>query len=451
MRITEAENFIASLQIASLSPKIYLSQSSDGRYRTISQRDQKNMNTERIALLAQECWNSLQTEKLSASQREEDVVRFAATLGSYLTRVDYSKPWWKRFASFLGLKTKAECQIEKLVRKSKRQLNTKRLTYLETIENQQDEFRTGAGLTEQFRLLFHKVLDSKGRRPNLDGLPFSESIKSLTRDLIQFNSMPEHRDPGVANLIEELFFAHYIQLAMERHELNEICLLPPGFFRWLDKMFGFPSLSYRGIAKQIAERMRHLPPEGDHNHAVLIPGGTRSHAILYSIEKESGGTYSLTIINRGAGAELMPKPRKKDACAEMMVTGLTEKELSIDFLTNLLMLKSKKNMDEVHQFIKDHLVKSAPSNVQYVSPHVLQHNGTCTMKCLLAMARDRQGTSLNKKFKVFMTVKAIGESLSFLVAFFTLGPIFALFELKKLRSDSQEVLKKRMAKVARLS
>ena len=448
MKINEAENFIASLQIASLSPKIYLSQSSDGKFRTISQRDQKNMNTERIALLAQECWNSLQSEKLSASQREEDVVRFTATLESYLKRADYAKPWWKRFASLLGLKSNAECQMEKLVRKSKRQLNTKSLTYLETIENQQDEFRTTTGVMQKIGMLFHKVLDSKGRRPNLDGLVFSESIKSLTKDLIQFNSMREHQDPGVDNLIEELYFAHYLQMAMERHEANEIFLLPPRFFHWLDKMFGIPSLSYRGIAKRIAERMSHLPPAGDHKQAVLIPGGSRDHAILYSIEKESGSTYSLTMINRGAGAELMPKPIKKDACAEVMITGLTEKELSIDFLTNLLKLKSKKNMGEVNQFIKDNLIKSDPSNVQYVSSHLLQHNGTCTMKCLLAMVRDRQGTSLNKKFKVFMTAKAIGDSLSFLLAFFTLGPFFALFELKKLRSDSQDVLKKRIAKAA---
>ncbi len=431
MKIEQAKNFILLLDAASITPGVYISQASDSKYRLVSSRDKKNLNTDQIATIAEGCFDKM-------AMHTADLGKLATSLRNYQERVYRSKPWHLRIACFFGRKSQGEKRIDSLIHKAAEKISDPvplvKNDYLSALitalasrhpPSQKDQDRT------QIKLFYHKVLDSKTRRKGLDGNSRFKSTLSVLNDLIQYMADSSHISQKHMHLVED------VQFALSLAELK--------FTR---------NVYFSDHAQRIVRRINELPEKTeDIRHAVIIPGGSVHHAVLYVVERSTTGNFSFKIVNTGQGStesmDLIDEsgviyPSQKDAVVDIQYTDLTTEQLSQTFFENLERYKTTKKMSEVNAYIEKQLLKAGHSNLRIAREHKEQHNGTCSLKCLMAYIRERLGEAEYRKFKLWMTDQEIArfERISKRNCV-----NFKQEDLAALRREAEEVRQKRARKV----
>ena len=159
-------------------------------------------------------------------------------------------------------------------------------------------------------------------------------------------------------------------------------------------------------------------------HSCLLFGGWATHEIVYEIERQENGKYTLRVYNKGGGLEYfrqyIPEYRVKQAPC-FAIKDINEKALlSASTLGCLKSLCNKEKEEGMmpQDILSGHLLpmlggiaEPLPHDVQQaVSP---QQSGTCTYMCLtgfLARAMPAQDYKLFKaEFKIFLLEKYKNE------------------------------------------
>lgn len=124
---------------------------------------------------------------------------------------------------------------------------------------------------------------------------------------------------------------------------------------------------------------------------VILPGGTKDHAILYEWKKENGKWY-LKIYNAGAGAELSKKrfDRFNVPCYE--IEDINSLQSIVTELYALMPLK----YDEVEKYqgalshaVENIVTSHGGKKLPHEETHCLQDRGNCTVKSIIAWFHEQ--------------------------------------------------------------
>lgn len=144
---------------------------------------------------------------------------------------------------------------------------------------------------------------------------------------------------------------------------------------------------------------------------LILSGGYyaegQGHAAIYQIQRETGGTFSLTVINTGEAATTGKSATTgKKHSLDQVFYGLTEAQLR-KCITKLNEFngpnfsdKDNLNMETVlkslHELTKD---KNGVVPVRSGNKHRLQQQGTCTVRCELSWLYSRVGRDAYRHFR----------------------------------------------------
>lgn len=417
-------NFTLALNSVSNS-KTYLTEEGD-RFKIQLCKEGKNINSARIAEIAQKQLVSLKALD-TPFKREQRIEQLGFALTSYLDRVYYSKPWYHRIAAFFGFKSEAEYKIQSIVNqtidktKIKQTLFQRFLTFIPVWDYSEVEFAT--------RLLYHKVLNTKTERQKLNGFNNDSALQSIIQDLTGFASTLNYQHPVLEDLISDLIFAHSIAKDQEVE-------------RSMASLFTSVGFSYSS-AHAIIHKVRLLPKgPNSRDHAVIISGGTKNHAVIYQIQRQENGKFRFTIANTGEGSFR----KTVSTIANLIYTDLDENQLSTEFIYALLLNSvHAKKMKDVNTLIKSKLSIENNKNLKYSPEYNPQLNGICTVKSIFALLNVELGQDQHRRFKVYMTEKAIKR---FDKAIKKAPSFLTKKETEEIRKEAQEVLAKRKSKAS---
>lgn len=259
-----------------------------------------------------------------------------------------------------------------------------------------------------FKLFFAKVLDSAVLEPNLEvfhGISGKESIESIFADLVAFKEANEKSlEPNhvaiLQQAISELEFAMQIDQNTVLNGLDAEsrgkAANDPEFYSHVKK------LGAKEDAKRIFAKLEEYAKNAEIPKGVIyFQCGTTSHSVVCKIDRVEGGKFMLSIVNTGEGL-VNVKGKSRD----VVYWGFTLNELSPEFLENLLMLKFEVNTmkqfyAELEASIGSHIVRAEGSD------RYIQKKGTCSVRSVLAVLKDRLGNGLFRKFHVSMTERSL--------------------------------------------
>jgi len=132
------------------------------------------------------------------------------------------------------------------------------------------------------------------------------------------------------------------------------------------------------------------------NEALLIPGGTTGHAVLYEVYKNPGGTYEFSIINTGLGIQVHHNT-KKDRIGIRTYEGLESSDLNAEFLIPLLhiatinppSIENDQHSEGVKSIYRHLANKLKLENEKTGRWHKEQRGGICTFKPLSVWLHGR--------------------------------------------------------------
>lgn len=402
-------------------------------FRLQSNKQGKNVNTARIAEVAGQALEALKGSEMTDFQRKQNLEQLGESLTLYLNRVHYSKPRFARIVAFFGCRSLSEQKIQMIIYQTlskPRERDTFLQTFLKLLPL---SFDSEAKLSTY--LLYHKVLNKKTFRKNLEGLFRSDALKSMIQDLREFAATLPYTHLTLFNLICELSFAYSVAVTIEQEEFLTILPFSPKS-GLLDK-----------AAKEIVERIHLLPQWPDsQNHAVLIPGGTREHAVMYRVTRAQNGLYYFNLVNTGEGSHscMISSAKNEVLIRDLMYKDLTKEQLSQKFIHSLLFkANTATKMEEVNEFIHKELSISNGSNVSLGRPHQGQKKGICAIKCILALFSYELGGDQHRRFKVRITERAIER---FEMAIKEKPSLLKKDEIEEIRKEALEVLQRRRSK-----
>lgn len=143
---------------------------------------------------------------------------------------------------------------------------------------------------------------------------------------------------------------------------------------------------------------------------IILMGGSKSHAILYKIAwNSSRGSYQMSIINTGAGAD-RTKLHSSGARLEHRKVTNTEyldippEKLNRDFFEKIIISRYGLTTDQAIKFIDELL---GGKNRAFGKEHIAQYRGTCSFACQLAWLREEMDPKLYAEFEVFMAQTSV--------------------------------------------
>lgn len=303
---------------------------------------------------------------------------------------------------------------------------------------------------------YYKVLGSNpfnyknaGRILQGDLGPWIRDLKSLKEKI------PKHLSKNILDqIINELTFAFQVRFA-EMRARNQINFL---IFYVLRRLHQLP-----------------LPNNADMASygSLMLVGGSRNHQVMYIIKRTGPDTFSMSIINSGAGApysqahkdlvlqlsnanlqltklreqillevdsqredqlkielkntqsaiQNLENQIKQARIGNLTYTDLTTKVLSGEFFIKLLFsLQTVEDMMPVLEMIEKHLAKPDHSNVSLSGHlHLYQKSENCTVKSVSLAIHERAGSELHKHIKGHVTLAQM-TCLSNLIADLTANP-----------------------------
>lgn len=260
-----------------------------------------------------------------------------------------------------------------------------------------------------FRKFYHKVLDSVslegGYLEQFKGSLSEVAIMSVLADLETYKKQGESQFSSEEN-------------ARMGQSIREL--------QWAQKWFSPASRLFlrdegyrKEQAKQIYQELE-LYEQSAITHPLIIPAGTKTHAVLCRVEKmQEPGRFRLIVVNTGLGASQIHEKQKKNSVGEIrtitrdvVYENLTLKELSKDFFFALRTFRNEgETMGEdsrgFYGLLDRYLLKTeGPARKKAGPERYLQKQGTCSFRSVLEHIRDTLGDELYLKFEIAMIEKA---------------------------------------------
>ena len=313
MDVSQAKNLLNTLE-RSNKHGFYLTDYGNHRYTVISGNNAKTLkklNTAKIALAVEECFEALKCDKISEKHRVELMTSLKTQIKNYNARVYTSKTWYQKIGSWFGCVSTAEKKINNISKLAEVERKTSEgaVNAFQSLEDQFGKITSGKLATDfnQQRKIYMRtfggIVNNDVKNDTLDGAVHSNGIKSYIDDLETYKKELKNKPDTLSDvnaIISKLKKAYSIAI---NHELirsgqitseNQVKLL-------------------REIKLRLNEDIQDLKKNGKAGDQILIPGGyqkiinqigdTTGHAILYQIQKVNDTECTFTIINTGDGAK----------------------------------------------------------------------------------------------------------------------------------------------------
>jgi hypothetical protein len=246
----------------------------------------------------------------------------------------------------------------------------------------------------QMRRFYAKVLENSDyANEKYEGYLSNLAMRSYINDLKDYTKQYEGKCPQkLTDLIAELEIAYEMDLLSACIESRKID----------------PEQKF-GILENVVQKIHDLPiSTKEHPSSLVLPGGylgkDESHLVLYKIERTSKNGFNLSIIDTGSISNIdnlfrvaVFNSRRK--VKDVHFSGLTEENLSSEFLLMLINIKNFKNMEEVNKMIEAQCPNAKESKGRERSG---QNKGTCTFKAVSSYIHERLGNEMHNDFKFFV-------------------------------------------------
>lgn len=385
MKINKISSFATTLN--QVGKNSYITESQN--YFILTEDKDKQLSSKAIAKIVQECLDefvALRTryDELNVPEQIALQKKLAEGLIHYSTQ-NFKNTKWKKVLSCIGFKSTSErrikCASKKLLSHIKNfDVLDKHLKKAETSIPWKLRLPFQATI-QDLRLFYHKTAENFGNVQELNGNEFFLSIDSIISDLASYDKKNEQTS------FKQLISAFTYCRSISRLQ-----------YKWFGKCEMMQILSHN-----IFQTVRDLPtPNHPEKSYAILPGGYNGHAVLYYIEKHQDETYSFTIINTGDGLTRLVYPTQIDEhgvihnAADQLNNGdeelalcttynqLTCEDLSQPFFQTLLCHNMGGiSMTKIEEHVSEKLEKNNNRSLKYI--HEVQKNGSCSMRCLLAL------------------------------------------------------------------
>lgn len=411
-------------------------QRDEGQCFSFTTRRGKNLNNERLLNIIEQAFaylirNQAFENREAFTQRQIRVNRLAQAVQTYGIRLKQSAPWYWKVLTFFGFQRLVDKRVNQLFSN----LSEVGATQASLTESLERKFRAElAHPPEYLRFFYHFVLGSTSLKiDKLEGAKpasFQHQYYSLLQEF-QSTLMPD--SPAylaIQGVMRQLSFGSQISIAQNfQLPLN-------AFMEHLNAFLLDPT-----------------------QKTCMIPGGTPIHNVLFEIEREENGTFTLRMIDTGVIAgnlyllenetfftqiahlsqtgwyrtilnEHPSIDQKISQCQELIelegknktqdlhYTELTAAHFSESFIQTLFAFKRgrENDMNDIVAFLTQQLATSNKSNLIVAGrAHTRQIKGVCAQKAFASWLHGRLGNELYQQFKVFYTIREI-ERLEHLFA-----------------------------------
>lgn len=394
-------------------------------YELISDKRQKTLKTADIAAVAKQIFEELKVlQNTSDTDKGYSIIRLSAVLCDYTKRLDNSKKWYHRIASFFGFISKQEKLINQLMLDAFKEGN--RLVYnpsqltksLESIlELQKTRIKK---LDEDSKLnLFEKSVLDSSVIPNITNRGgFGGTVYYWYEEYLQAFLKEKGTHYSTSEKQQWKQFINDLETSKKMHAAT-LVLLSTRTIR--DKWIKLDPEHLSNISKMTADVCLDKINKLKAGERLFLPGGyevqktkgAEGHSVVYVIQKENNGNFSFDVINTGEGivfSNILWKPNGpfRSLTKDVKYENIPGDILSHDFFQKL----NTFNLDAKEPSMKGPLCfleKIFGKNRKTTNgrEHRTQGKGSCVYKSLSSTAKKILPRKMFLDFKVWLTEQEI--------------------------------------------
>lgn len=403
MNINESNLFAKTLLTAS-SQGLYISQTDNG-FSPCSDKNAKNLNTVKIAELAEECLEHYKNPEFSEQKKAVLMKGLRLSIKKYRKRLYKSKPWYAKIASCFGFMSREEGRLKTVAEQTHDHQNKifKEIetAFKEAYSNYLDD------ATIQNRKFAIQVLESKDfREKPTEGLPAGLGIISYLQNL---RNLP-HQTEQVTKAITLLE--------------NALSLLSIGLAG------NFPLISNGPSEDEALSEYNKRLKENIDNLEVgkqTIFFGTASngaeigHVVLYQVSRLDQDNYALAVFNAQLDTEeciqLMSKSREPVTLANystILAKHRPKKKtlranVKLDFFDNHFIQNTFKKVKTVAETANENFLSHLATLENFDGKdHAAGTTNSCGFKPISSWLNEMLGNDY-QEFKVFLTERELAE------------------------------------------